>query len=250
MKTLLLTGKMGSGKSSFINELFMLLNVPLTGIRSVRHYEGGKFIGFDMSLIEDFIVKKTWSVARFMDGEMRVNTNFKGATDFLEAMKSHEPIFIDEVGRFERNDSEYLKAVEILADSELKSIISLKKEDLPFNNHLIDKSRKDNEIKYIDLDRISKDELDAFLLEVTGITEEKTKKTVLYSEEFEGDIASSESNSRIQFHKIDNIFDITVEFFLKQRGNTGIFYYYTKNVDEMKKAADIGFIALDDLNKI
>ncbi len=43
---------------------------------------------------------------------------------------------------------------------------------------------------------------------------------------------------------------MTAEFLNKERKNSEIFYYFTKNIDEMKRASDIGFVVLDDLNKI
>lgn len=250
MKTLLLTGRMGSGKSSFINELFMLLNVPLTGLRSIRHFEDGKFTGFDMTIVEDYAIKDSWELARFRGNETRINADFKKATEFLNNLHRKEPVFIDELGRFERNDNEYLRAVEKLINSDTKSIISLKKEDLPFNNHLIEMSSYNKNIKFIDLDIISKEKLDEFIMNISGIKKEKIKKTVLYCEEYEKNIKQSIYNKKIHFYKIENIFNITAEFLNKERKNSEIFYYFTKNIDEMKRASDIGFVVLDDLNKI
>lgn len=250
MKTLLLTGKMGSGKSSFINELFMILNAPLTGVRSVRHFECEKFIGFDMNLIEDFTVKDSWNIARFIGNEMIINADFKVATDFLENIRDKELVFLDEVGRFERNDIEYLEAVFTLVNSKTKSIISLKKEDLPFNKNLIEMSKHDEEIKFIDLDTVTKQDLDEFIIDLSGIDVKKIRKKVLYTENREVNLKKSINNREIDFRKIDNIFDVKADLILSERESSEILYYYTKNIDEMKKASDIGLVVLSDLKNI
>lgn len=250
MKTLLLTGKMGSGKSSFINELFMILNAPLTGVRSVRHFECEKFIGFDMNLIENCTVKDSWNIARFIGNEMIINADFKVATDFLENIRDKELVFLDEVGRFERNDIEYLEAVFTLVNSKTKSIISLKKEDLPFNKNLIEMSKHDEEIKFIDLDTVTKQDLDEFIIDLSGIDVKKIRKKVLYTENREVNLKKSINNREIDFRKIDNIFDVKADLILSERESSEILYYYTKNIDEMKKASDIGLVVLSDLKNI
>lgn len=262
MKTLLITGNMGSGKSSFINKIFMSQGIPLTGIRSVRHFENHKFIGYDLSIIENYKTIKRWKIARIKGEKMLINPNFKPATEFLNNIQNKNLIFIDEIGRFERNDEEYLTAVRSLVNSDIKSIISLKKEDLPFNNHLIDLSKKDNDIEFIDLDNTDTRYLDLILQEFSSKTPIERKIIIFYDDEArinlnnissEGKICRvglKEISKDIDFKRIDDIFNLKYDEYSKRLDNNYIIYCYTHNIDKMKMISDIGLIPIKSLSEI
>lgn len=267
MKTLLITGNMGSGKSSFINKIFMSQGIPLTGIRSVRHFENHKFIGYDLSIIEDYKTIKRWKIARIKGEKMLINPNFKPATEFLNNIQNKNLIFIDEIGRFERNDEEYLTAVRSLVNSDIKSIISLKKEDLPFNNNLIDLSKKDKDIEFIDLDDTDLRDLDIVLQEFSFKNILQKKVAIFYDDEAgvymrndissEGEITraglkeiSKDMSKNIEFKRIDDIFNLTYDEYSKRLNDNYIIYCYTHNIDKMKLTSDIGLIPIKSLSEI
>lgn len=257
MKTLLITGNMGSGKSSFINKIFMSQGIPLTGIRSVRHFENHKFIGYDLSIIEDYKTIKRWEIARIKGEKMLINPNFKPATEFLNNIQNKNLIFIDEIGRFERNDEEYLTAVRSLVNSDIKSIISLKKEDLPFNNNLIDLSKKDKDIEFIDLDDTDLRDLDLVLQEFSFKNILQKKIAIFYDDEakihMEKDISNYLSKGilkNIEFKRIDDIFNLTYDECSKRLNDNYIIYCYTHNIDKMKLTSDIGLIPIKSLSEI
>lgn len=263
MKTLLITGNMGSGKSSFINKIFMSQGIPLTGIRSVRHFENHKFIGYDLSIIENYKTIKRWEIARIKGEKMLINSNFKPATEFLNNIQNKNLIFIDEVGRFERNDKDYLSAVRSLVNSDIKSIISLKKEDLPFNNYLIDLSKKDKDIEFIDLDDADTRDLDLILQEFSFKKIMQKKIAIFYDDEarvhMKKDISSEgkicraglkEISKDIEFKRIDDIFNLTYDEYSKKLDNNYIIYCYTHNIDKMKLTSDIGLIPIKSLSEI
>ena len=263
MKTLLITGNMGSGKSSFINKLFMSQGIPLNGIRSVRHFENHKFIGYDLSIIENYKTIRKWEIARIKGEKMLINPNFKPATEFLNNIQNKNLIFIDEIGRFERNDEDYLSAARSLVNSDIKSIISLKKEDLPFNNHLIDLSKKDNDIEFIDLDNTDTRDLDLILQEFSFIKIMQKKIAIFYDDEarvhMKKDISSEgkicragikEISKDIEFKRIDDIFNLKYDEYSKRLDNNYIIYCYTNNIDKMKVISDIGLIPIKSLSEI
>lgn len=263
MKTLLITGNMGSGKSSFINKLFMSQGIPLNGIRSVRHFENHKFIGYDLSIIENYKTIRKWEIARIKGEKMLINPNFKPATEFLNNIQNKNLIFIDEIGRFERNDEDYLSAARSLVNSDIKSIISLKKEDLPFNNHLIDLSKKDNDIEFIDLDNTDTRDLDLILQEFSFKKIMQKKIAIFYDDEarvhMKKDISSEgkicragikEISKDIEFKRIDDIFNLKYDEYSKRLDNNYIIYCYTNNIDKMKVISDIGLIPIKSLSEI
>ena len=263
MKTLLITGNMGSGKSSFINKLFMSQGIPLNGIRSVRHFENHKFIGYDLSIIENYKTIRKWEIARIKGEKMLINPNFKPATEFLNNIQNKNLIFIDEIGRFERNDEDYLSAARSLVNSDIKSIISLKKEDLPFNNHLIDLSKKDNDIEFIDLDNTDTRDLDLILQEFSFKKIMQKKIAIFYDDEarvhMKKDISSEgkicraglkEISKDIEFKRIDDIFNLKYDEYSKRLDNNYIIYCYTHNIDKMKVISDIGLIPIKSLSEI
>lgn len=267
MKTLLITGNMGSGKSSFINKLFMSQGIPLNGIRSVRHFENHKFIGYDLSIIENYKTIRRWELARIKGEKMLINPNFKPATEFLNNIQNKNLIFIDEIGRFERNDEDYLSAARSLVNSDIKSIISLKKEDLPFNNHLIDLSKKDNDIEFIDLDNTDTRDLDLILQDFSFKKIMQKKIIIFYDDEarvhMKKDISSEGKICRaclkeiskymskdIDFKRIDDIFNLTYDEYSKRLDNNYIIYCYTHNIDKMKVISDIGLIPIKSLSEI
>lgn len=263
MKTLLITGNMGSGKSSFINKLFMSQGIPLNGIRSVRHFENHKFIGYDLSIIENYKTIRRWEIARIKGEKMLINPNFKPATEFLNNIQNKNLIFIDEIGRFERNDEEYLTAVRSLVNSDIKSIISLKKENLPFNNNLIDLSKKDNDIEFIDLDDTDLRDLDIVLQEFSFKNILQKKIAIFYDDEarvhMKKDISSEgkicraglkEISKDIEFKRIDDIFNLKYDEYSKRLDNNYIIYCYTHNIDKMKVISDIGLIPIKSLSEI
>lgn len=257
MKTLLITGNMGSGKSSFINKIFMSQGIPLTGIRSVRHFENHKFIGYDLSIIENYKTIKRWKIARIKGEKMLINPNFKPATEFLNNIQNKNLIFIDEIGRFERNDEEYLTAVRSLVNSDIKSIISLKKEDLPFNNNLIDLSKKDKDIEFIDLDDTDLRDLDLVLQEFSFKNILQKKIAIFYDDKakihMEKDISNYLSKGilkNIEFKWIDDIFNLTYDECSKRLNDNYIIYCYTHNIHKMKLTSDIGLISIKSLSEI
>lgn len=263
MKTLLITGNMGSGKSSFINKLFMSQGIPLNGIRSVRHFENHKFIGYDLSIIENYKTIRRWEIARIKGEKMLINPNFKTATEFLNNIQNKNLIFIDEVGRFERNDKDYLSAVRSLVNSDIKSIISLKKENLPFNNYLIDLSKKDKDIEFIDLDDADLRDLDIVLQEFSFKNILQKKIAILYDNEasiyIDNDMASEsricesvlkDMSKNIEFKRIDDIFNLTYDECSKRLNDNYIIYCYTHNIDKMKLTSDIGLIPIKSLSEI
>lgn len=263
MKTLLITGNMGSGKSSFINKIFMSQGISLTGIRSVRHFENRKFTGYDLSIIENYKTIRRWEIARFKGEKMLINPNFKPATEFLNNIQNKNLIFIDEIGRFERNDEDYLSAVLSLVNSDIKSIISLKKENLPFNNHLIGLSKKDNDIGFIDLDDADTRDLDILLEDFSFKNHMQRKNVVLYDDEasiyIENDISSEgaiyraglkDMSKDIEFKRIDDIFNLTYDEYSKYLENQNFIYCYTHNIDKMKLTSDIGLIPIKSLSEI
>lgn len=263
MKTLLITGNMGSGKSSFINKLFMSQGIPLNGIRSVRHFENHKFIGYDLSIIENYKTIRKWELARIKGEKMLINPNFKPATEFLNNIQNKNLIFIDEIGRFERNDEDYLSAARSLVNSDIKSIISLKKEDLPFNNHLINLSKKDKDIEFIDLDNLDTRDLDLILQEFSFKKIMQKKIAIFYDDEarvhMKKDISSEgkicraglkEISKDIEFKRIDDIFNLKYDEYSKRLDNNYIIYCYTHNIDKMKVISDIGLIPIKSLSEI
>lgn len=271
MKTLLITGNMGSGKSSFINKIFMSQGIPLTGIRSVRHFENHKFIGYDLSIIENYKTIKRWKIARIKGEKMLINPNFKPATEFLNNIQNKNLIFIDEIGRFERNDEEYLTAVRSLVNSDIKSIISLKKEDLPFNNNLIDLSKKDKDIEFFDLDDTDLRDLDLVLQEFSFKNILQKKVAIFYDDEARINLKNNISSEgkicraglknisnylskgilkNIEFKRIDDIFNLTYDEYSKRLNDNYIIYCYTHNIDKMKLTSDIGLIPIKSLSEI
>lgn len=154
MKTLLITGQINSGKTSFINKYIMINRIEYSGIKTSRIYNGTEFKGFNINLIKNGNIEKSLPL-------MRINTDYKKV--YRESFsKLIAPIFkmiddedvkciiIDELGRFEKEEIEYLKLIEKIVDMNKLSIICLKKEDLHFNNYILNKVNRD--IKLIDMD--------------------------------------------------------------------------------------------------
>ncbi|MDD6920176.1 MAG: nucleoside-triphosphatase [Eubacteriales bacterium] len=252
MKTLLITGNIGAGKSSFINKILMVLNIDFIGLRSVRRFENKKIIGFDMCILENYNPIQTWSIAQLQEGKPKMVGDFQKATDYLDAILSNSDesklVFIDELGRFERNDLAYLSVIEKLVDSNVPTIISLKKEDLPFNNYLIEKAKKDKSIECIDLDEC--DEEFANLLICSQATEKiyDTKEKIYYSGNVQADYFIDKTDG-VDYFKVYDIFKMTSEDFFESRKYNEMLYFYTDNIDEMKRAADIGLMVISTLDK-
>lgn len=136
----LIRGASGSGKSSLLNQALAECGIQPRGLRTLRSFQDGKEQGFDMlALSTGTCVPLVRGLPRqpkrpdhaFFDAFALPMLRGELAGDGL--------ILVDEIGRFEKHEDNYLKALlEVWHDSARPSLFVLKKEHLPFNDMLWD----------------------------------------------------------------------------------------------------------------
>lgn len=150
----LITGRPGSGKSTLAAWLCSRLPQPTAGLRTLCT---GRCEAGPVFSLQDLRTGQMASISRFDPEETRVVSipeAFEefGAEALRRAAESGAPVvLVDEVGRFERNCTGYLNALQSLVEGPQTVVATLKKEDLPHLNAL---RRRSQDIQ-IDLDEIS-----------------------------------------------------------------------------------------------
>lgn len=150
----LITGRPGSGKSTLAAWLCSRLPQPIAGLRTLctGRYEAGPVFS-----IQDLLTGEMAPISRPNPEEERmmgIPETFEGfgADALRRAAVSGAPVvLVDEVGRFERNCTGYLNALQALVEGPQTVVAALKKEDLPHLNAL----RAREQDVQIDLDEIS-----------------------------------------------------------------------------------------------
>lgn len=151
MKTLLLTGSIGKGKTRFVNRVAFECGLPLAGIRSARAYENGRHAGFDW--LRYGARETRWPMVRFSDGTRLADGTFERAAEALEELRHEDGLlFVDEIGRFEKGNARFLDAAESVARDERPSILVLKKETLSLHANLTALVSRD--VWFADLDEL------------------------------------------------------------------------------------------------
>lgn len=257
MKVLIITGSKGAGKSSFINRIFMETNEPLNGIRSVRNFENEVQNGFDLVFIKYNKEIKTTELLRYKSDQVYINKNFSQAAIYLDEFSSQENklVFVDEIGRFEKDDKSYQASIIRLLNSKNIAIISLKKEDLDFNKSLIEKAQDDKDIIFIDFDQAtSKEKLEIITQIKTNYTNKPLKNELcVFVDDSISEKTTASANhllEKAEVYKIDNIFSLNLSKASRLREKKGLSFYFSKDIQRLKKAADLGFIATDKIENI
>lgn len=149
-----ITGRPGSGKSTLAAWLCSRLPQPAAGLRTLCT---GRCEAGPVFSLQDLLTGEMAPISRPSpegDRMMGIPETFEGfgAEALRRATESGAPVvLVDEVGRFERNCTEYLAQLQALVEGPQTVVAALKKEDLPHLNAL----RAREEDIQIDLDQIS-----------------------------------------------------------------------------------------------
>lgn len=154
----LITGKRQVGKSSLIRQICEDLNLEICGFVTLPIYDGKTRLGFYYhSFLPVFFKDEKVNDLLIMDGLKPVFETFNrlGIPCLKNVLNSnYNFVILDEIGRIERDNSEYIGLLNAILSTEKFVFAALKKEDIEFINQI--KERKD--VVIFDLDEVSFDE--------------------------------------------------------------------------------------------
>lgn len=240
MKTLLITGSVGSGKSSLVNRIASEYGLKFSGIKSKKVFKDGNIIGYDLIILNGDEILQQYKLARFEEKTKIYVEVFELVKKHLEKMLKGDddfPILIDEVGRFEKNNFDYLNIIKEIADSDRFSILVLKKEDLSFNNLLIRKAKTERDMAFFDLDFVDDCDIENLIekISVENAFKRVHKEKILYLEK----------NEKL------NIDDFSIKYIDLKDESVDKFFdpndfniFFSKNTENLKRASDLGFVAV------
>lgn len=152
MNNLLLTGSRGSGKTTTADLILKAINLPCAGFRTVQAGNTPAGPLYNMVNIQtgEFAPISCYDNKKICG---LPNTFLTFGTDLLlNALHSDASLFLmDEIGRFEQNCPSFLNAVWNILESDIPTIVVLKKENLPHIARI--RARQDSLL--FDLDYIS-----------------------------------------------------------------------------------------------
>lgn len=131
----LLRAQSGAGKTGLLNQVFAECGICPVGLRTARYFDNGHHFGYDLAVLS------TGEKVQMVRGEPCV-PGMRPAPQFfdervrpllLQEAQQHGLLLVDEVGRFEKHDAQYLDTLRMLWHSERPMVLVLKKEPLPFN---------------------------------------------------------------------------------------------------------------------
>ncbi len=169
---IIVTGSKGSGKSTLCHNIMKALNWKAGGFTTYPVIKDGSRIGFDLSPLENgLMITPGFPMARMKpSGEFQINSEafdligIKAIERGLEG--DNDCIIMDEIGRFERNNTSFLNTVwQAIMQEKTPVFVVLKKENLPFNQKVWE--LRDG--LHVDLDLMTREE--AFSVAVTYLKE-------------------------------------------------------------------------------
>lgn len=157
----MVTGLPGTGKSTLCRKILSALHWKAGGFCTMPVMHEGKRVGFDMFPMEEGkIITPGFPMARFkVNGELEIYPEaftVIGVKAVERSLNSKsECIFMDEIGRFEKDNTAFLNAVwDAVVQKEIPVLVVLKKENLPFNL----KVWSLEEALHLDLDLVDREE--------------------------------------------------------------------------------------------
>ncbi len=166
MRHIVVTGVRQIGKSTLVNRYLEELAVPYAGYRTCCIFMTN--VG-PIYAMEDIQTGEREVISAYVNGKIQgIPSTFDefGAGVIQRAMSSDAAVLLfDEIGRFEHSSHKFLLALDAAFASGKQVIAVLKKEELP---HLI-KIRKREDILFLDLDSISRQEAWMYLTKEGGV---------------------------------------------------------------------------------
>lgn len=220
------------------------MRTSYNGIRSTRVFNKDKLRGFNLKIIDKGKVLEEYNLLRFKNDSVKINfLAFGKAREQLEKLllsEHEEPMIIDEVGRFEKNEEKFLKTINKIYESNKFSIIILKKEDLIFNNSLIKNSLSRKDMLYIDMD-LYNEEKEFYLYHKLKLNEDK--KIIIVSDIEEKILQEREKLNFIYINAFEkNAINRAINIY---KNNIEISYikFVSRNINKVKKASDNGLVS-------
>ena len=161
----LITGKPSIGKSYLVNSLINNLNLEVTGFKTLPYYIENDMKGYCYHSIENLTnIKNDLPINIIYDkkNNIPIIDVFKtlGIQCLKNSLNSNKTIILlDEIGRIERNCTEYIDLINSIFDSDKCVLAVLKKEKIDFIDKI--KSRKD--VLLLDLDNIEYEKAYSYL---------------------------------------------------------------------------------------
>ena len=137
---MMVTGLPGAGKSTLCQKVLSELDWKAGGFCTLPVFHEEKRIGFDLFPVEEGkVISPGFPMVRLKAGEKRIvypeafsEIGVKAIERSL--MRQSDCILMDEIGRFEKDNTDFLDAVwDAVLQKEIPVVVVLKKENLPFN---------------------------------------------------------------------------------------------------------------------
>lgn len=161
IKKFTITGRPGSGKSTLLRRLVASLAWQSAGFTTLPYYIEGERRGFYLhSLLElpNSLNNLPISVVQTPGHSVGVGESFRslGMACLRQALvSSSDGLVLDEIGRFEQNEADFLDTLQTVFSQYPKPILAvLKAEEIPFLQEL----KKRPDFIHIDLDQIDREE--------------------------------------------------------------------------------------------
>jgi len=169
----LITGARGAGKSTLVRRIEQAIHLPCAGFRTLpqEHYDCGNTYNLTDLTTGETAPISTWDGQAFRP----VEATFLdlGVRCLNEARTGSSPLLIlDELGRFERRCTPFLRSVETVLDSDKTVLAVLKKEPIDF----IDRIRARADCCVFDLDLLCRDAIFPELAALVSFSVEKSAK--------------------------------------------------------------------------
>lgn len=177
----LITGSPGSGKSTLIKRLVEVLGWSMAGYCTLPYQIGNEKRGYclhSFTDIPDQLNDLPISVLQAPKTSIGIGETFRtlGTKCLQQALKSQaDCIILDEIGRFEQNEPDFLQAIRAVFDQKQKPVFAvIKKEPICFIIELL--ARPD--CIHIDLDATDREKAFLFVLDAVKASMDQQRKRI------------------------------------------------------------------------